>query len=355
MGGAEKVIQQIAEYMDEKGWEVFILGKSIKSALVHNFVKIQNCGSTPSEFFHKLSVIKPDHLLVYSDYFVFWTHILDRVESLDYKVTLIPVGMNAMLARPELLYKLRSNKDKISVVTHSDNYQDYSTCKSLKIPVTVIPNGINLHELRKRDFSFKERYNIKTEKMLLCVSNFFPGKGQEYLLPMLNNFDSELKKDFTMVFICTTVNFAIANMLMGRTKAQLLNCSFNSKMLVDIPRWDVVQAFHEADIFLFPSQKEVAPLVILEAMASKTPWVSLDVGSIPTLAGGTVITGAPCDREDNKMFNKRIREEFSQEIEKLLLDGDRRKCQADAGYKVIMNELNWDIIGEKYYKFFEGE
>ncbi|MHA1814973.1 MAG: hypothetical protein ACTSX1_03125, partial [Candidatus Heimdallarchaeaceae archaeon] len=209
IGGAEKVIHQIAKCMQDKDWEVSILSKSFNGVMsTYHGVSVINCGSTSSEFFQKLSFIKPDHLLIYSDYFVFWTHILDRIDSLDFQVTLIPVGMNAMLARSELLYRMRSNKDKINVVTHSDNYQDYSTCKALKIPVTVIPNGVDLHELRKRDFSFKERYDIKTEKMLLCVSNFFPGKGQEYLLPMLNNLDSELKKDFTMVFICTTVNFA---------------------------------------------------------------------------------------------------------------------------------------------------
>jgi glycosyltransferase involved in cell wall biosynthesis len=47
-------------------------------------------------------------------------------------------------------------------------------------------------------------------------------------------------------------------------------------------------AIAAADLFLFTSSVECAPLVILEAMAAGTPWVSYDVGNVAELPGGLV-------------------------------------------------------------------
>lgn len=50
----------------------------------------------------------------------------------------------------------------------------------------------------------------------------------------------------------------------------------------------VSDALAAADLFLFTSRVECAPLVILEAMAAGTPWVSYDVGNVSELPGGLV-------------------------------------------------------------------
>jgi glycosyltransferase involved in cell wall biosynthesis len=50
----------------------------------------------------------------------------------------------------------------------------------------------------------------------------------------------------------------------------------------------VARTLATADLFLFTSRVECAPLVILEAMAAGAPWVSFDVGNVSELAGGIV-------------------------------------------------------------------
>ena len=50
----------------------------------------------------------------------------------------------------------------------------------------------------------------------------------------------------------------------------------------------VADALATATLFLFTSRVECAPLVILEAMAASTPWVSYDVGNVSELPGGLV-------------------------------------------------------------------
>lgn len=55
----------------------------------------------------------------------------------------------------------------------------------------------------------------------------------------------------------------------------------------------VPDALAAADLFMFTSQLESGPLVLLEAMAAGTPWVSLNVGHASQLAGGIVADGLP--------------------------------------------------------------
>ena len=48
-------------------------------------------------------------------------------------------------------------------------------------------------------------------------------------------------------------------------------------------------ALSEAELFLFPSSIECAPLAVLEAMAAAVPWISYDVGNVRELPGGVVV------------------------------------------------------------------
>jgi len=57
------------------------------------------------------------------------------------------------------------------------------------------------------------------------------------------------------------------------------------------PSGAVGRELAEADVFLFTSQIECAPIVILEAMAAGLPWVSFDVGNVRELPGGIVVDG----------------------------------------------------------------
>src|SRR5208337_4639218 len=48
-------------------------------------------------------------------------------------------------------------------------------------------------------------------------------------------------------------------------------------------RKDLAELYSQMDIFVLPSLTEGLPMVILEAMASKTPIISTRVGAIPTV------------------------------------------------------------------------
>jgi glycosyltransferase involved in cell wall biosynthesis len=63
------------------------------------------------------------------------------------------------------------------------------------------------------------------------------------------------------------------------------------ELLDGSPAGVAADAIAAADLFMFTSKLESGPLVILEAMAAGTPWVSYDVGHARELAGGIVTGG----------------------------------------------------------------
>src|SRR5690606_36471515 len=78
-------------------------------------------------------------------------------------------------------------------------------------------------------------------------------------------------------------------------RARWLSLGRKRVMLLDLPRSEVVAAMHAADLFIFPSLIECSPIVLFEAMASRTPFISSPCGNAPEIiewgAGGRLIEG----------------------------------------------------------------
>lgn len=63
------------------------------------------------------------------------------------------------------------------------------------------------------------------------------------------------------------------------------NASQKNALLTDFPRTELIQAYLTADLFVFASQIEYSPLVLFEAAASGTPFLSVPVGNAAELSG----------------------------------------------------------------------
>jgi glycosyltransferase involved in cell wall biosynthesis len=95
-------------------------------------------------------------------------------------------------------------------------------------------------------------------------------------------------------------------------------------------------AIAAADLFLFTSRVECAPLVILEAMAAGTPWVSYDVGNVSELPGGIVV------RSHAELLDTASR----------ILNGDRPQLGAQ-GREAWDANHRWESIVARYESVFE--
>jgi len=214
-----------------------------------------------------------------------------------------------------------------AAIYHSSMYKDYEFALLHGFQNSVvIPNGVDEEEFTGNPtINFREKYNITTSYIGLCVANFYKGKGHDRVIEAVRQMN---RPDFTMIFIGKDGDELQA------LKKQSAGLSI--KFLVNIPREDTVAAYHAADIFLFGSEIEASPLVIIEAKASKTPFVSTDCGNVREWKGGIV-----CNPE-----------EMAGNANRLLENEAVRIQLAEEGYKEWKEKLTWEAVVNKYEEVY---
>jgi L-malate glycosyltransferase len=170
------------------------------------------------------------------------------------------------------------------VIYHSARYQDkaFGDRHGLRNGC-VIPNGIDLSEFEGIATDFASKHAITTPYLLVTVSNHYRIKGHARVI---RAFRALCRRDVTLA-------------ILGRAPSSRNACTDacrraarrdpQIRVIENPPRRDVVAALRGANAFLLGSHIEAYPLVILEAMASGTPFVSFDVGSVAELPGGLVV------------------------------------------------------------------
>ena len=210
-----------------------------------------------------------------------------------------------------------------TTVNNSGLYQDYEFAQNHGFNNNVIiPNDVREEEFSQiQKLSFRQKYKITTKYLGLCVANFCPGNGQDRVIECVRQMN---RTDFTMVFI-------------GKEGGELyklrqLASGLNIRFCEGLDREDTLSAYHEADIFLFCSEKNSSPQVIMEAKASRTPFVSTDCGNVRQWKGGVV-----CAPEKMAFYANRI---LNEEI--------IRRSFAEDGWKEWKEKLTWKPMTEQY-------
>ncbi|MBI9086570.1 MAG: glycosyltransferase [Desulfobacterales bacterium] len=215
-----------------------------------------------------------------------------------------------------------------AAIYHSARYQDHAFADDHGFTNSVvIPNGVDMDEFdRPLEVDFRETYGITTRYFGLCVANYLPGKGQDRVIDCVRGMG---RNDFSLVCIGKE----------GGEQARLEQLAQGVAVifLQDIPRAHTVAAFHGADLFIFGSRIEAAPLVIIEAMAAATPFVSTDCGNVAEMAGGVVC--AP--------------EAMAENANRLLDDPGLRAALAQDGHRQVREELNWESVTDRYEALYQ--
>lgn len=361
VGGTEKVTRQIAESMVNKfGYDVSVYSFSLKRPLENKGVKYLPCPTAFASFCNHIEAGKYTHLFVYSDCFRHWPSLLRASASrtdrnqITCRKSIALVGMNHMREHTGDMRVWKQKQHGIIPVTHSSVYHDYRSCHTAGMEPVVIPNGVDTDEFDNNDIKFRTKYDIKTKHLIICVANFFPGKGQEHLLNVFDRLHSR-KLDFTAVFISNQVNFPYARVLSNKVEHALKRSKYQNRFMVNLPREDVVAAFNAADVFAFPTEKEVAPIVALESMASLTPWVALPVGNMTELDGGLLAPVRSYTKDDYAKWSEITYQVFSDSVERFLNEEEFAQDYASKGRQQIEEKFNWKKIPDQYHALFDSE
>jgi glycosyltransferase involved in cell wall biosynthesis len=124
---------------------------------------------------------------------------------------------------------------------------------------------------------------------------------------------------------------------------------------VDLPREKVVDAFFEADLFVFASRVEYSPLVLFESAAAGTPFVTAPVGNsreIVSWTGGGWI--CPAD-VDERGYTRVAADVLAREMEKAVHSPEYLRKLGEAGRLAWQERFTWAKIAQSYERILRGE
>ena len=124
-------------------------------------------------------------------------------------------------------------------------------------------------------------------------------------------------------------------------------------ILTLLDRKEIIGAYKQADLFLFPSNIECSPIVLFECMASKTPFLTTDVGNAQEIIkwsnSGILL---PTTKDKNGYSIVDIGQS-TKILEKIYHNVDERKAMAEDGYKVWQKRFTWEILAQQYENMYQ--
>ncbi|HRZ85592.1 MAG TPA: glycosyltransferase family 4 protein [Candidatus Paceibacterota bacterium] len=291
VGGCEEVVYQLAKRFSNEGYDVTVAtgfcnerrdntldGIKIKSFKISGN-RVKGYQGESSELKRYVDFLINSNFDVTINYAAqTWSSDLffENIKNIKSKKILVPCGYSG-LKDPRYIFYFKwlpkVLKEYDYLVYLSKTYQDiiYHYKHKLHNEV-IIPNGCDKKEFfcsSKEDL--KEKYNIKSKYVAVCVANLFFLKGQDFIIRAFNKLKNE---DVSLVIIWNHADkwyIPIVKYLSKRNNKIIF--------LKNLSRKETVNLMKEADFFIFGSRIECSPLVMFESFASKTLFITKDVGN----------------------------------------------------------------------------
>ncbi len=221
------------------------------------------------------------------------------------------------------------------------NPPDFNIIKNARIPVELIPNGIdfNMFDLvdkeKADDFKNKieEQYGVMPRPIIIIVSALVPPKRVHLGINVLKFMNQGT------ILICGSG--PLRNKLREHAADIMGNDKLKKVIFIDAMAYENMPfVYRLSDVFLHPAHKgEAFGNVIIEALASGLPVV---VNNDSTRAYMVKNYSYLCDVTDSNYVAKKITK-FYNEKDKLSLIS-----------KAIARQYDWTLITERYHRFLSG-
>jgi len=140
------------------------------------------------------------------------------------------------------------------------------------------------------------------------------------------------------------------------TAANVPGSTFKKTVLrLDLPRKKVVDAFFEADLFVFASKVEYSPLVLFESAAAGTPFLTVPAGNAAEIVqwtGGGWLCPAEADDRGYVRVSPTV---LAREIEKGFRSPENLRKLGAAGRQAWLERFTWTKISQSYERVLRGE
>lgn len=345
-GGVQEIVKYEAEGLVKKGYKVNVLttkGDDLPETETHNGVNIHrtqlsgirnilHASLSLTQKYATVIVVCPDN--------TFNTKIVKEIEAFDCKKIAYFHGMHfpkfSINILDDVLIFLKKIKwvvyynwlfkkiSNYSYIVHLHELDEgYLFCKK-KYPhnTVVIHNFIDDNEFNQVNDSF---LNIKKDNEILYIANFCRHKNQKRLL---NIYYKYIQKDIILILIGSKRNKYYDECIALNKELERKYGEKNVKIIAGISRNEIIELYYRAKVFVMTSRHEFFPVVFLECMRSKLPFISSDVGVARYLPGGVI---AKTD------------EDFSYWIQKIL-NFDYYAKLGELGYEYYCNECSGKLM-----------
>jgi glycosyltransferase involved in cell wall biosynthesis len=288
-----------------------------------------------------------------------WTTdaLLPVLGRIPYRKVLAPCGFSG-LNDPTYAQYFRELPERLAefdrLIFHTEGYQDIEFARRAGLEnLDVVPNGASRAEFEELGSDFRERHAIDPdEPLVLTVGPHNWVKGHPLAIQAFRRADF---RRATMVVIANKpLRLGCQWDCRRRSVAARLRSAGRRRVLVlDPPRDQVVAAYKAADAFVFGSQVECSPLVLFEAAASATPFVSVACGNAEEIAewtGAGIVV--PSVRRDGRVHAEP--EALAAPLERLWHEPDTRRELAERGRAAWLERFTWDRLAAEYERIYAG-
>jgi glycosyltransferase involved in cell wall biosynthesis len=395
VGGMQEVARQLSVLLADRGNDVVVAtGKDAKRDFeVYKGVRISDFQIKGNEVFgykgseaevnRYISFVLNNEFDVVTNFAAqIWSTdlLLPHLQKIQGKKVLVPTGFSSLYSSKYRPYykRLREYLRKYDlIIFHSKNYRDIEFARANGITnYIVIPNGASEEEFLNT-FSLDYFDHIKSRKVVLTVGTHNGEKGHKESIEIFRK--AKIKNTVLLIVGnrsksqnggLVLLKLVVKLLLFRKTHSPCYQLcliksffyNFSIFRLFDGNKIDVlagdrdntIAAFQRADLFLFPSNIECSPLVLFECLASRTPFLSSDVGNakeIAETAGSGIIL--PSHTAKNGYCYVDIRS--SSGILKKLIDDDGLLLKMkDNGYNKWLEQFTWGKIAQKYESAYQN-
>lgn len=294
MGGAEKVVLDLAKYTSTKDFNTYVISLSQRDELLQEFLE-NNINTTvlgkTNSFKDMISMvkeinkfIKDNNIQIIHAHMAHSIIIASIVKIFNPSIKIVFTSHNLNIGsklRELIVWFLKIFRD--TDIVFSKDILDYF----YKSNYVVIPNGIKIDkyklDVKKNDkFTFiaiGRLETVKNHKILIEIAN-----------KLQNNYDFEIH--IVGDGVLKEELYSLINKYKLQDKVKLLGL-----------RNDIPTLLNQSHCLLMPSLWEGLPIVILEAGASGLPVISTSVGSIPSLLNNNNAYLSDLDKFEKNMID----------------------------------------------------
>lgn len=331
MGGAEKVVLDLAKYISNEEFNTIVVSMSKRDELYQEFLnnkidtKLLRKSNSLKDIFYIINTInklvKEKNIQIIHAHMTHSIIVASILKVINPSLKIIFTSHNLNIGsklREYLVWILKPLRN-IDIIFSKDILK-YFYKKDYKI----IPNGIKI-----------DKYNLNLSKnkkfTFIAVGRLETVKNHKFLIEIAN----ELKDEF---------DFEIQIVGHGYLKEELENLiqKYDLKEYVKLLglRNDIPELLNQSHCLLMPSLWEGLPIVILEAGASNLPIIATPVGSIPSLLNG-----------ENSYLSDF--ENFKEKMLYIFNNYSEAKIKSEKLFYDIKNIYSIEIIVKKHEKIYK--